>query len=363
MGKKLVRSANEICGSGSGGSSSTPLSAGTISAAAASSSSIVVSQATAPSGGVGAITTALYRHTSASFTPPGTGTNISTSLPKTDTGLSADTPYYYRRLVTDGASATDLSAEVTATTDESGDEPAPSLLEDFSTYTNTADMLADPRGIISESEDSNPSKIILDTAVGYDVLTQSMRFDFPDRTVGGCSDYTIGRNYQIGGNRTEIWIRCIFKFQSNWEAYPSWYATCVPARNPDYKLLFARMSETSRWEVLFGNSVNKNMIGGFPTSQTEYNMGGIGSKLTDDSWHTLKLHLKCSTASAGLFRLALDGVTRKDQSGITTTASPTNLINGIAIGRNYNVGPGQAQSIWWGKLEVWYPGNDPGWTW
>lgn len=117
MARKLVRAASECVSTqtaGAGGGSSVELYPGTIAASATGSTTISVTQTAAPSGGSGSITVALYRHT-ASFTPPGTGTLVATSLPFSDSGLDAETAYYYEAVYTSGA-LTGNSNEVNATT-------------------------------------------------------------------------------------------------------------------------------------------------------------------------------------------------------------------------------------------------------
>src|SRR4029077_12615392 len=52
----------------------------------------------------------------------------------------------------------------------------PWLLEDFSSYSSTTNLLADPRGIYSVAEDVySPGEIVLDPTVGYGSSHQSMR--------------------------------------------------------------------------------------------------------------------------------------------------------------------------------------------
>jgi hypothetical protein len=130
MPKKCIRKGHECVSKGHGTTGATqnpplePLGPATIAAEVLSTSSIRITQTAAATGGTGAVTFALYRHT-ASFTPPGTGTLVATSLPFTDTGLSADTAYYYEGISTDGLAATANTNEVSGTTnaEENTDEP------------------------------------------------------------------------------------------------------------------------------------------------------------------------------------------------------------------------------------------------
>jgi len=96
------------------------LTNGTVSTSSPTSTSLSISW-TAATGGTSPYTYAVYRHTSAGFTPPGTGTLLSSNAtsPYSSTGLSASTTYYYRTIVTDNVSATALSNEASGTTSAS----------------------------------------------------------------------------------------------------------------------------------------------------------------------------------------------------------------------------------------------------
>ena len=255
---------------------------------------------------------------------------------------------------------------LTLTIAPAGGSVAPNLVEDFSTYTSTANLLADPRNIYSESEDIAPSQIVLDTSVGFGSSTKSMRYDYPDMTRSGarCNGYTIGRNLGLSANQTEIWLEVHAKFASNWEVYPTWYMECNPVPNPDFKFLFGRMTQSSRFEMLFGNSVNGNLIVGYPGNEEAFTVPTLRARnYLDNQWHQYRFHFKTSGSSAGSGQVEMwiDGVRVANLTGITTAGGAANLIYSIALGRNRNHAAGSAQSLWWGSIKVWYAGSNPRW--
>lgn len=243
-------------------------------------------------------------------------------------------------------------------------DPTPDLEDDFSTYPSTANMLADPRGIISEGEDSNPSQIVLDTGVGVTSLglTKSMRYDYPDQHAAACGGYTVGRNYSLASNQTELWVELYVKFGPTWEIYPAEMdAVCGGGYNPDFKLLFGRMTIDSRFEMLWGNSINGNVVAGYPGNEPAYQgITQIASYLAAGNWVRIRHHWKYST-SAGIQKLWIDDTRFLNNTGISMP-SGKGLLYGLALGRNRDPRPGVAQSMWWGRVRAWYGGNDPGWT-
>jgi uncharacterized protein YjdB len=234
----------------------------------------------------------------------------------------------------------------------------PWLLEDYSSYTSTSNLLADPRGIYSVGEDIySPGEIVLDQSVGFGSSHQSMRYDFPDRTsVGGstnqgrCTDFTIGRNISLPSTVSEAWIEIEVKFDSTFVtvAPSSWGCTSAPA----YKFILPR-TDVSRFQLVVG------IFGG------EYTFGYPGNEEPGDwpmewtpfdgKWHVYRMHVKCGNGS-GSATLWVDGVKLRDFQNVTTSASG---IYGIAMGRNVNQGPDHPQSVWWGRVAVYK--TNPGW--
>lgn len=243
------------------------------------------------------------------------------------------------------------------------EDPTPDLEDNFSTYSSTANMLADPLGIISEGEDSNPSQIVLDGTDGVTALglTKSMRLDYPDQHAEPCGGYTVGRNYSFASNQSEVWVEVYVKFGPTWEIYPAEMdAVCGDGYNPDFKLFFGRMTIDSRFEVLGGNSINGNVVSGYPGNEPAYqNLTQIGP-LLDGTYHRWRMHWKYST-TAGIVKLWIDSTRYLNATGIAMP-SGKGLIYGLAVGRNRDPRPGVAQSLYIGRIRAWYGGNDPGWT-
>lgn len=237
----------------------------------------------------------------------------------------------------------------------------PWLLENFSKYTSTANLLADPRGIYSVAEDVySAGEINLDQTQGSDTVggvAQSMRYDFPDRTSEGgstnqgrCTDFTIGRNITLPSQVSEAWIEVEVKFDATWVtlAPSSWGCTSAAA----YKFILPR-TNVSRFQLVVG------IFGG------DYTFGYPGNEEPadwpmewtpfDGKWHTYRMHVKLGSGT-GAATLWVDGVKLRDFQGVTPSASD---IYGIALGRNVNQGPDHPQSVWWGRIAVY--NTDPGW--
>jgi hypothetical protein len=230
---------------------------------------------------------------------------------------------------------------------------APYLNEDFSTYSSTANWIADPRGIYSTAEDVNTAMMVLDTSVGCTPIgtSQTGRYDWPDRTgeggsgtTGRCSDDTIGRNLNLPAHQTELWVGLYWKTQSSFTtvAPGGWGCTSAAA----YKLLFLR-TDVSRYNLvlgIFGTSYTWSAGPGnqepadYPLDWTPF----------DGNWHYYQMHVKIGSGSNGICNLAVDGVVRKTNTGLSQGGA--SYIYGIATGRNMNQGPGAPQSEWWGQV-------------
>lgn len=224
------------------------------------------------------------------------------------------------------------------------------LTEDFSTYTSTADILSDPRGIYSVGEDVNTAQMALDPSVGYTAggLTKSLRFDYPARN-GVCTDYTIGRNINLPTNVDEVWVEVVAKFQNGFTTI----MTGCSSSNPDFKFLFGRVQTSGRFNIMIGTSSNLQYTVGYPGGEDNFE-GGSASGNFDGNWHIHRWHMK--VGASGACKYWVDGVVVKDYG---TVAMATNQIYGLAIGRNINQGPPSAQSLWWGRI-LFY-NTDPGW--
>lgn len=242
-----------------------------------------------------------------------------------------------------------LSLAETQTVTPSG--ATPWLLEDFSTYTSTANMLSDPRGIYSTGEDVNTANMVLDTTTGYGASAKSLRFDYPSRPApGGCGDNTIGRNLVLPGGTSvpELWAEWICKFSSTWTNAEG----CVGV-NADFKMVFGRVLTSGRFNVMVG-TYNAEYTVGYPAHEDDFEGHALTTEW-DGNWHTWRWHMK--VGSSGACKVWFDGTVVKDY-GVASMA--TNQIYGFAVGRNINQGPAVAQSLWWGKISLY--DTDPGWT-
>lgn len=243
-----------------------------------------------------------------------------------------------------------------------GSPPASDLAENFNTYTSTANMLSDPRGIYSVGEDVNTSMMVYDTSVGYPSygLTKSMRYDWPDRTseghptstTGYCGDDTIGRNIVLPSTQTDIWVELVHKSDSTFTTLvPGGVCTSAAA----YKTLFGR-TNVSRYNIVLGIfGETSDYTWGYPGNEEPADFAMTWTPF-DGNWHVYRMRMTIGNGT-GAAILMVDGTIVKSFTNVTTSASS---INGIALGRNMNQGPLHTQSEWWGALNVWWTFN-PGW--
>lgn len=99
-----------------------PLTAGTVSLTSKTNTTVNLSATNATGGtGAGTYTYQWYRDTSPGFTPSGANDIVgATALTLNDSGLAANTTYYYRLGYTDGESSLVYATEFPVTTDYSG---------------------------------------------------------------------------------------------------------------------------------------------------------------------------------------------------------------------------------------------------
>jgi uncharacterized protein YjdB len=279
------------------------------------------------------------------------------------TGKSAGTA-----TITATASGVSNTASITVQAQPSGSGVQPDFVEDFSTYTSTANLISDPRGIYSNSEDfydntsigggssnNGAGTIELDKSDGYGSLTQSMKYTWfsyssagPGGTLGRYADLTAG---------AERWVEIAFKFSSNFKTAYGYTGGAA------YKWVFTGGPRTGHgWALeLVGN-------GGVLDQYFEDSSGGTGehpspysnnfslSNLADGNWHVLRIHIRKSPA---LYDVTIDGVrNRAPLTSWSTSAS----IGSLRLGSNINMRPvNNVQTLKYGYVKVWYAGNNPGW--
>jgi len=225
-------------------------------------------------------------------------------------------------------------------------------------------------GIYNRGEDGDfASNGVIDNTVGLNVggfaLTQSLRYDFPDRTSDTakyCHDYSVGRNINLPTDVPEIWVEV-------WVRFPSTFTTVAPGcdgiSNPDYKMLLVRFLTSSRANLTPGTYGNSWTWGIGSDQQGD---GGnpphtIPGLPWDDTWHQYRIHLMHDrSGSVGHYTAGdwwMDGVLMKSFPDVNDPTAIYGNLWGLAIGRNLNQGPDHPMSYWWGRIAVY--NTDPGW--
>lgn len=252
-----------------------------------------------------------------------------------------------------------------------------SLVEDFSTYTSTANLHADPRNIYDPEEFGGPwgqwGLITLDTTTGINDIgvgtsTKSMKYTWPDRTLATgvqpdgprCGDFYMKKGIAIPPV-TELWAEFYVKFSANWTSKAPAAWAC--ASNPDYKFIFLATLPGGRFDLKndyagLGTRWDANYPGG-----GEGNANFVANVFHDAQWHRIRIHSKVSLAGAnGIHEIWLDGTLVSTRTTLVTTtlAGVAQVsIYGIKLGNNINQGPGQVQTLHWGLIRL-FTAN-PGW--
>jgi hypothetical protein len=228
-----------------------------------------------------------------------------------------------------------------------GSGVAPNVLENFSTYTSTSNMLSDPRRIYITTEDVSTNRISLDTSVGYGSSDRSMRYDWG----GGAG--TITRRLAVP-NANEVWVEWTHRFEDDFTIENGGSGDAA------YKFLFvAIQGAAGRFGhgFRFGDNGASNIEApndaydeGF--AETNFSLASVA----DGQWHTYRYHVKLGNPD--LHEFWVDGQLRARRTNFNTSASS---IWGIALGKNMNQPASSTQSQWWGQIKIWWNGNNPGW--
>lgn len=224
--------------------------------------------------------------------------------------------------------------------------PEPDVVEDFSTYTSTTNMLSDPRGIYLTFEDFRTNRITLDTSIGYGSSDRSMRYDYPS---GTGTDYTISRSLPIPGGAQEVWVEAIVRFSPNF----SIAGNGQQAGNALKTLHVGVRGVAGRFGLNFEGS---SMRAEGPNDDYDdlYISGGPSvSSVMDGQWHILRYHVRLGATD--FHEYWVDGMHRGSQTGRTAASS----LVAVALAKNLNKLAPNAQSLWWGKVSVWT--QNPGW--
>lgn len=224
--------------------------------------------------------------------------------------------------------------------------------EDFSTYTSTANMISDPRGIYSTFEDQNTAQMVLDKAVGFGSLLQSMRFDYtPTGNASGPGDFQITRDLVLPSTQAEVWVESVEKGSTGFTvaAWPGYTGAAA------WKHFFGRVHPDGNGRFSTG-SLSTRWVSEYPPGGQELDTGTYAATHDpgDNQWHVFRYHWKCG--ANGALQVWQDGVLLVDQQGVNVNATD---IYGISIGQTFNNGPIQNQSYWWGRIRVYI--TNPGW--
>ena len=256
--------------------------------------------------------------------------------------------------------------------------------EDFSTYTSTAQLLADPRGIYQTYEDIHKELITLDPQVGYGTSHQSMRYDYPDQSnasgsgvVGRCTSAPAASRslkFPNDGKISEVWVELTVKTSTNFStiAPASWGCTS----DQGLKFVDGNVTPGDRFSIGLRTGTTAPTTGqlwfGYPDNVTDpagkVNFSSSANAV-DGNWHNYRCHWKMSSGypgpanADGRITCWVDGRLVVDEQNIKTTSSAGNMppsqFYGLALARNLNQGPAQLQSIWWGQVKIYQ--NNPGW--
>ncbi len=270
------------------------------------------------------------------------------------TGRSASTAYRAYLIAIDTQTGLQVVSDVVEMTTAAAGA-APDVEEDFSTYTSTANLLADPRGIYNTVEDfytggpnGGGGAIVLDQATGYSDLSQSMRYDwtvFGSPGIGG----TISRWLDIP-DQSEVWIEWAHKFGPTFELDNGYTGGAA------YKFLHLEVPSPSgaRFGCGYENGDELAIQCDSDVDGSRVVVGSFSSERGD--WHVYRWHVRIGGAGT-LMEFWRDGVKKATKTGFSSAGS---VMYGAALGRNINMRPVQAQSQWWGRVALWY--SDPGWS-
>ncbi|MEO8031791.1 MAG: hypothetical protein ABI765_13150, partial [Gemmatimonadota bacterium] len=235
----------------------------------------------------------------------------------------------------------------------------PWVEDDFSSYSSSSQMLADPLHLYSIEDGYNTDpRITLDPTDGVNGSSKSMKYTLT-ATGTPCQETTVGRNFKFPATVSEAWVEVWAKFSANFRTAAN--AGC--ASNPDYKFIFGRISgqDGSRFDILIGNSSNYLEVS-WPNHEEGARMPMAPSyQVFDGQWHRYRLHYKLATSgqSNGGTELWIDGVLAF--SNLHSDTGAATGIYGLALARNLNQGPaaGVTMSVNWGDVKVF--NANPGW--
>ena len=198
--------------------------------------------------------------------------------------------------------------------------------------------------------------VVLDKTVGYGSSTQSMRFDFYDRSgqADRCQDNSISRSMRAGLGK-HLWAEVWVKFGTNFKVTAPAAWGCVSA--PAYKFIL-------------GGATGGN--GRFGFTMTEHvwaedtpDRGPVlfdlpdATTVRDGQWHRYRVEWKVSSATDvadAKQRIWIDNLLAYDSGNIIVNRDDVTVLR---LGANMNQGPAALQSVWWSRIRLFR--SNPAW--
>lgn len=277
-----------------------------------------------------------------------------------------------------------------------GDPPPPPpefFVEDWD-YSSTANMASNPNGWFEADSISHPTLTRIELTTGLTTPwggTKAVRNVFDDCSVLTCSDeVTVGKNILIPGaskdNLREMWLEFYIRFSSN-------FAVTFSCNSFDLKTLFITQKRKEpeglnyRWRFSTGNGAlpEQPMVFNDPNSGvTRWLRSPAGSTnenddmstqeflyTEDEAWHRCRAHVKLSSAfgvADGEFQFWIGSTQGVNVTGYQSAGDAVGgsrpvvdeFFQRIALGRNMNERPEQAQWYEFGKITIW--NSNPNWT-
>lgn len=241
----------------------------------------------------------------------------------------------------------------------------PDLFEDFSTYTSTANFIADPRNIYRAGEDKNTQQMFLAVGEGLNG-GKAIEYRYPAARI--TVDYTISRSIDAetlwGTNVTNVWWEQVVRFSDNFDMYDP---TNPPSTGLKFMHAGVRNPQSSRFggviqqhdyqsRYLLGYPDNEQFITGIPGFDCS-TMFGSGQ------WHTFRFRYKVNVPYAtpnGICSVILPNGTTSNNQNLNI---PRSNIFKLATTQNMNEKPATAtyMSMFIGSITVYHGSNDPGW--
>jgi hypothetical protein len=271
--------------------------------------------------------------------------------------------------------------------------PTPWFVEDFSSYTNTADLTTTGGGrpFTSFYSEDGGSYTLDNTGVNVNglSLTKSLRVNFPSsatwtddsRVVNGtadrCDNYTmrpvIQPNGSQFGTQRRLWFEFYIRFSSNWTTVPTGAWGCAGA--PDHKTwLMEPQGGSGRWEIKIGfgsGGLGPAVTVGDPVfGQTQFpnlkswvnnDPEAVAPTYWNNQWHRVRVEVFLGStpgASDGVFRVWMNNTQIHNRTGITYNSAITGF-SSMQMGANRNHGQSEAMSFSWGLIRIF--NTNPGW--